>query len=162
MHKFACSHTGLSVAFTPKCVDALLHYRQKGCRKEAGGMLFSQDLESETVCISAVSLPGPGDVRRRDYFAMDERRAQGIIEAEFAKGYHYVGDWHTHPQSTPRPSQRDVRSINRVFSESQHYLRCVLLLILTPKEDFAKSFVGFADGNAVHECVKERLEGYEY
>jgi integrative and conjugative element protein (TIGR02256 family) len=115
-------------------------------------MLFSHDLEGEMVCVSSVSIPGRGDVRRRHYFAMDECRAQAIIEAEFANGLHYIGDWHTHPQQLPKPSQQDVRSINRVFTDSEHHLRFILLLILSSTEDFASSFVGLADGKTVHEC----------
>lgn len=45
------------------------------------------------------------------------------------RGFHFIGDWHTHPERVPHPSQSDVRSIREAFRQSKHHLNGFLLLI---------------------------------
>ncbi len=48
----------------------------------------------------------------------------------FESGLHYIGDWHTHPQDYPVPSQADKKKILKIFNISKHELSCMLLLII--------------------------------
>ena len=39
-----------------------------------------------------------------------------------AKGLHFVGDWHTHPEAVPTPSSSDIRTIKEAVAKSRHHL----------------------------------------
>jgi integrative and conjugative element protein (TIGR02256 family) len=54
---------------------------------------------------------------------------QEEINTVHSEGLHFIGDWHTHPESIPRASLSDVRSIRRAFEQSKHHLNGFVLLI---------------------------------
>lgn len=60
----------------------------------------------------------------------DRKSEQREIDRWHSKGFHYVGDWHTHPESVPSPSGRDSESIRDCFVKSKHHLLGFLLIIV--------------------------------
>ena len=44
--------------------------------------------------------------------------------------FHYVGDWHTHPETHPTPSNVDVESIQETFRLSRHELAAFVLIVV--------------------------------
>ena len=62
---------------------------------------------------------------------MPDRYAEQMeIDYWHQKGLHYVGDWHTHPESVAQPSAADIQSIRDSFSKSRHSLHGFLLVII--------------------------------
>jgi integrative and conjugative element protein (TIGR02256 family) len=105
------------------------HRQRRFFDKEAGGQLFAR-LEDQAVLIEEATGPRPSDVRRRTSYAADRAAEQAEIEERFARGLHFVGDWHTHPERRPTPSPQDAESIAEAFRLSRHGLNGFVLIIV--------------------------------
>lgn len=46
------------------------------------------------------------------------------------KGFHFVGDWHTHPEPVPTPSKFDKKTINEAVAKSRHNLQSFVMVIV--------------------------------
>ena len=146
MAKFNFPSCEIEVEFTPETVEKLSQFRQLPGRNEAGGFLFTTDLYSIPILVEEISTPSPKDKKFRMRFIPHKQSAQKIIDDMFKRGFHYIGDWHTHPQKTPKPSWTDITTIKDVFIKSNHGLRYIIMLVLSNSEDFEKSYLGLTDG----------------
>ena len=99
-----------------------------------------------------ISSPSNSDISRRFQFIPNKRSAQAIIDKNFENNYHYIGDWHTHPESCPSPSTQDLKTIKSLFIESKHDLTFLVILILCQSNDFKNSYVAFANERMVYRC----------
>lgn len=122
--------SGQSLRFTDAVLDHFDAYRQllPGSR-EAGGHLFAR-VEDNLIEIVHASGPELKDLRSTLLFAFRKKAAQRIIDARFAKGEHYVGDWHTHPEDIPSPSGIDQTTMASRFKRSDHGLRSMIFCIV--------------------------------
>jgi integrative and conjugative element protein (TIGR02256 family) len=122
---------------TPGVLDYVRRFRQaQASAHEAGGQLFGT-VTPELVLVSEVAGPHRTDERSRYAFRSDPRAAQKEI-ARFAKrGLAYLGEWHTHAEQTPHPSQSDVVALQEIMARSRLSTSSLLLLI-----------VGLADADA--------------
>ena len=119
-----------TVIFSEKVIAHFVRFRQVWpCQREAGGQLFAR-FEGSTVMVEDVSGPRPTDRRSRTSYIPDRAAEQREIDERFARGLHFVGDWHTHPDKRPQPSVRDTRSIEECVSRSAHSLKGFLLVIV--------------------------------
>ncbi len=86
-------------------------YRQVSSMSlEAGGVLlgYRRDPHLEVMRITE---PGVGDRRKRTFFdRRDSCHQKGAIQAwrDSGRFIDYVGDWHTHPEPSPIPSNVDL------------------------------------------------------
>jgi len=112
---------------------ALLHvslHRQTSCwRREAGGQLFAR-IHGDEWSVEQATGPRQSDFRSRFGFRPNRKAEQQEIVERFTAGLHYVGDWHTHPESSPKPSSTDLSSMNDMVSASRHELPGFLMMIV--------------------------------
>lgn len=120
--------------------------------KEAGGQLFAQ-LSAGRVNIEVATGPRSADRRSRFFFAPSRIHERHEINELHQRGLHYVGDWHTHPQRVPLPSDMDMRNISEIFSQSHHSYAGILIVIVGELEPPAGIFVGIANGQGVEALV---------
>ena len=97
---------------------AMLRFRQDNpWKREAGGVLMGRYIrESTDVVIDSVTVPMRGDRRGRLNFFRDRDRHQQAIDRAWQESEgttHYLGEWHTHPEKIPTPSQTDKADWNR-------------------------------------------------
>ena len=104
------------------------HQQVKLKDTEAGGQLFGC-LEGNKVSVELATGPRPTDVRTRYSYRPDRRAEQVEIDYSHRKGLFFLGDWHTHPEPVPSPSQQDIQSIQDAFEKSTHHLNGFLLVI---------------------------------
>lgn len=99
-------------------------------KMEAGGVIMGRFIkDSKNVIIDKVTVPMIGDKRSRFSFIRGEKMHQRIITSTWIKSggtCNYLGEWHTHPESYPKPSQIDIRNWkeilrNRTFSSQYLY-----------------------------------------
>ena len=67
------------------------------------------------------------------------------IKEYFKSGFHYVGDWHTHPELYPTPSRTDVTSFQDMFSKSHHKLASFIMIIVGTAPQPAGLFVALCN-----------------
>lgn len=132
MHEltFAAQGSDLAVVLTP---DVLAHFGrnvQRGLRREAGGQLFGTFPVPNIMQVEKATGPVPACRRLWNRISLNLRVDQKEINAEFAKGLHYLGDWHTHPATIPNPSPMDYRTFQSRFQESTHELHTMLMVIV--------------------------------
>lgn len=113
--------------------DVLQHfakYRQTRLwHREAGGQLFAI-IDGERWTIVEATGPRRSDRRWRFGFRSSRTMEQAEITDRFAKGLHYVGDWHTHPESIPTPSGEDLGSMAEMIRTSDYQTTGLLMLII--------------------------------
>lgn len=128
---------GPCVLITDEALAIIERFRQLGHRDgEAGGQLFAQFDGADTIICEATP-PRWLDRRTRYGFLPNRWLERREIHKRYARGLHFVGDWHTHPQPIPHPSRDDVRSMTECYRQSLHDLRAFILIIVgtdpTPK-----------------------------
>ncbi|TAK28169.1 MAG: hypothetical protein EPO21_23040 [Chloroflexota bacterium] len=86
-------------------------------KNEAGGLLLGRHIvDSTDIVVDEVTVPEPGDIRRRYGFYRARRRHQAIIDRRWRESGGtcvYLGEWHTHPEDHPTPSDVDQRDWKR-------------------------------------------------
>lgn len=109
----------------------LAAYRQdKKPKPEAGGILLGYRRDPHIHVVDA-TVPGSGDRALRTHFWRSADSHQRIARERWLSSGHildYVGEWHTHPQTSPSPSTIDIgewRKISTLSGEEQ-----MLFLIL--------------------------------
>lgn len=105
------------------------HRQARWWHREAGGQLFAR-LEQAVVTVVEATGPRRGDRRTRHSYEPDRRLEQVEIDDRHRRGLHFVGDWRTHPEPVPRPSDIDLQSISDGFARSTHALNGFLLVIV--------------------------------
>jgi integrative and conjugative element protein (TIGR02256 family) len=114
--------------------DVLAHFeahkQRKWLSKEAGGQLFATFDDMKTVRV--VEATGPRATDKRSLFAYrPDRLAEKVeIADRFAKGLHFIGDWHTHCQKFPEPSPTDEWSMRDLVRLSTHGLMGFALVVV--------------------------------
>jgi integrative and conjugative element protein (TIGR02256 family) len=106
-----------------------LHQQVRRNQAEAGGQLFARITRYE-IFVEEATGPRPTDRRGRTHYIPDRQSERKEIRERFALGLHYVGDWHTHPESTPIPSPIDCLTISDCSRRSTHKLAGFLLIVV--------------------------------
>lgn len=106
-----------------------LHQQVRHNQVEAGGQLFAR-LTRYEIFVEEATGPRPTDRCGRMHYTPDRQAERKEIRERFALGLHYVGDWHTHPESVPIPSPIDRFTINDCSRRSTHKLTGFLLIVV--------------------------------
>lgn len=121
---------GIEVRIEGEVLGAFKAQRQtRFFHREAGGQLFGHTGRRRWTVVHATG-PDPRDRRCRFGFRPDRGREQREIDVFHARGFDYLGDWHTHPEDVPKPSPRDLASIDEIARRSVHQLPGFLLCIV--------------------------------
>lgn len=151
MHRFHCIELDFKICISQSIVDELFFHRQNHCfSKESGGMLFTNNLNDSEIEINKITTPSPSDLRRRNYFKLDEKKAKEDIMSLFKDGFHYLGDWHTHNEAVANPSGTDIRSIQDLFIKSGHTRPFFLMLIIPNRENISNFYLSAVDGKMLY------------
>jgi integrative and conjugative element protein (TIGR02256 family) len=111
-------------------VQRFHRYQQKRWwQKEAGGQLFAR-FDLPDIVVEEATGPRRSDWRTRYAYHPNRSAEQKEIAARHANGLHFVGDWHTHPETLPVPSRDDADSMKDLVVRSKHSLNGFLLVIV--------------------------------
>ena len=139
-------------------------------KREAGGVLLGRYIrESLDIVIDQVTVPMKGDRRQRFSFFRDHHRHQRAIDRAWQETRgttHYLGEWHTHPESIPIPSNTDLkdwqcRLKQDVFSGNALYFVIVgtetLRIWEGDKNSLACQLIGEFQYSEEIQCQKQRF-----
>jgi integrative and conjugative element protein (TIGR02256 family) len=121
---------GPAIILTDKTLSTMAKYRQLDPKaKEAGGQLFAKFDSADTIIVEATT-PKLLDKRTRYGFKPNRMLQKLEIYDRYRKGLHFVGDWHTHPEKYPSPSDKDISDMAECFNLSIHNLRAFVMVIM--------------------------------
>ncbi len=127
---FRAPREGFIVRLLPEVVAHFSQHRQIRSRApEVGGQLFAEFRNGEVIVQKATG-PNRSDRHGWAWFVPNQRRQNAEIRQLFDSGLHFIGDWHTHPEARPKPSQLDLDSMADCFRRSKHQLRAFLMAIV--------------------------------
>src|SRR5436305_12216435 len=128
--RYPIGSSGQTLVLTDAVLAHFRKHRQvRLWNREAGGQLFAQ-FDVPEIRIEVATGPRPTDKRGRTYYHPDRRAERKEILSQHRRGFHYVGDWHTHPSRRPDPSWTDVRNIKDCFLLSRHRLAAFVMIIV--------------------------------
>ncbi|MHC4401374.1 MAG: ThiF family adenylyltransferase [Planctomycetota bacterium] len=105
---------------------------------ETGGILLGFiDQDRKAVVVRATG-PGPNAKKSATVLERDVEFVQAELERaakEFGRRGLYIGEWHSHLESEPEPSGRDIMSLCGIAETPDYATRCPVMLIvgLNPK-----------------------------
>jgi integrative and conjugative element protein (TIGR02256 family) len=115
---------GGTVEFHKSAEAALSAYRQLSRRDaEAGGLILGRlVVESTDLIVDEVTEPTKVDRKGRFFFIRRRRAAQcRVNQAWFDSNgtLNYLGEWHSHPEDDPTPSNVDIENWHRISSQAR-------------------------------------------
>lgn len=129
IYKFGEKH----VVFTEQVVKTFEKYKQiKKEQHESGGILLGK-VYKDVIVIDMVSEPSKEDKSGRYFFERNVRKAQKIIETAWSESNGeriYLGEWHTHPEHTPTPSNDDKKLIKNMLKDSRMEIDFLFMVII--------------------------------
>lgn len=121
---------------------------------ETGGILFGKiSRNRKTIFIEkAKSIKGKKLLSLT--YIRDGKKAQNAIDSLWAETQgelNYLGEWHTHPNISPIPSQRDKHTIVELTSEKKsNYFPYTILLIMGKNERLT---ITISNEKGIIECI---------
>ncbi|EZQ19373.1 hypothetical protein CF98_02665 [Halopseudomonas bauzanensis] len=104
------------VYFAPAVIEVFERYVQGELNMEAGGILLGH-VRGIHVEIIEATVPTPKDQRLKYFFERMLHGHQWIAEKRWRdsnKLIRYLGEWHTHPEDLPTPSELDINEWQRL------------------------------------------------
>ena len=130
MIAYPVGSSGQTLIITDAVLAHFDRHRQLTPRSnEAGGQLFAR-IEGAKIIIERATGPRASDRRAAFSFIPNRLAERREIKQLFKAGLHYVGDWHTHAEPNPRPSETDLRSFREMFRKSRRQLESFVMIIV--------------------------------
>lgn len=151
MLSYPIGQSGQTIHLLPSVTEVFGAHRQnKWWQRESGGMLFAR-VENKDIFIVEATPPQKQDRRSRFGFTISKAAAQTEIDTKRDAGLHYVGEWHTHPEPQPTPSQRDEATMSSRVRQSVHQLNGFVFIIVGHGEFPAALTILLHDGTSRHQ-----------
>lgn len=129
----------------PAALAIFSDFRQMNGEPEGGGLLFAQ-FEFPIIRILAITAPTSTDGRWVTLFVPNRILQRRSIKDHFKRGRHFVGEWHTHPEPNPTPSNLDLASMRDAFLRSDHELNYFIMVIVGNRSDKLSLWVSAHNG----------------
>lgn len=119
---------------------------------EAGGILIGEVFDN-LIVITDCSVPNQFDKSSRNNFIRAYKPAQKFIDKHFFKSNGtkiYLGEWHTHPEDIPSPSNLDITSFTKTIELNKlnsniHFMIIVgiksIYISIYKDKDFVEKFI---------------------
>jgi integrative and conjugative element protein (TIGR02256 family) len=138
MITYTMSNKG-KIKITEYAFQRMEKYRQVNKEDfEAGGVLLGRFIvNTKDIVIDDVSIPLIGDKRTRTSFVRNAKSHQRIIDQQWTKSKgtcHYLGEWHTHPESYPDYSSVDIKNWKERLKNDYFTSRYLYFIILGIKK----------------------------
>ncbi len=96
---------------------------------ETGGMLLGRYVDDHTALVTDVAGPCADAVHGTHSFESGSAGVAELLAALWPETY-YLGDWHTHPASSPEPSETDLVALQEKAEREEAMCPQPVMLIL--------------------------------
>ena len=120
---------------------------------EAGGIILGKKVVNrEEYILTEITVPSSGDKRSRFSFVRNKKSAQNVINRKWKETdgvVNYLGEWHTHPENNPIPSEIDRALLRQIINDKSNAFPKVTLMIVGTHS----IYLGLADSNISKEIL---------
>lgn len=134
MHRWHLCRSGGDVLISNVVLLAMMQMASAALLNETGGTLVGHYEEADSMAVVEKAL---GVRRGAEQGATHFFRPSDEVDGQLAEIYratgghmHYLGEWHTHPFSSPSPSRIDLRTLRELAQSPAVAIDTPLLLIL--------------------------------
>ncbi|WP_225745012.1 Mov34/MPN/PAD-1 family protein [Marinilactibacillus sp. Marseille-P9653] len=114
-------HDGRIIEIKESSIEVFFKYIQTADKKEAGGVLVGKRLLNNTTIVTFASEPGNLDKRSKFRFRKYPAHHKQFIDQHLNQSDRFmgfVGEWHSHPEPVPTPSQTDYKSWTKIITDN--------------------------------------------
>lgn len=126
--------SGFKIAIQESVLEFLEAESLASPRMETGGVLAGRgSLAEGEIVITHASGPGPSAKRTPCSFARDKEYCQSFLDrlaVESRGEVDYLGEWHKHHETEPRPSGQDITTAADIAADPGYHVSLCLLLIM--------------------------------
>ncbi len=128
------------ILIIPSNINTIIDaYKENLPDLESGGIILGKILPNKHILIEILTHPNKKDKRGLCFFYRDRNEAQKIINQKWEESNGeiiYLGEWHTHNEDVPIPSNRDLQMIKNQLKTSKMEIDFLLLLIIGKKGNY--------------------------
>ena len=129
---YHCREFGVNLEIEETIIKKMILESMTHYPNEFGGILlgrYSDDFN--TAILTDIIIPTEYD-NSRSRFARGNAGIEERLKAEFKKkpSIIYLGEWHTHPDSTPNPSQTDINTLRSLSEANTVLIENPIMLII--------------------------------
>lgn len=123
----------IDVALTAPIVDRMRALLRRAGRREIGGVLMGQEVGAGRFVVADFSVDEVSG--ERAHFVRDADHHKVALDAFFERTGHdystfnYLGEWHSHPSFSVRPSGTDLRSMQELVEGDRGIEFAVLVIV---------------------------------
>lgn len=130
--KLNCTHKDLHLVINNNLIDDLYKFGMNHYPKEFGGLLIGYYSDDFKTCyVESTILPAKFNSSRYFFERGKEGLKQKLIEVyDASPRLIYVGEWHTHPDGIPIPSNTDLKAMTEIAESNEVNIENPILLIL--------------------------------
>ena len=123
--------SGYGVWLSFKALEAILATVAKAGWRETGGILIGRHDADGWVAEVVEATTKPPDSRAgRWWFHRGNVGLGDLLAARWESGYHYLGEWHSHPGGSTEPSDTDKRSMCKIAADVVYQCSQPVLIIV--------------------------------
>jgi proteasome lid subunit RPN8/RPN11 len=112
-------------------VQAMLTFGAAAGRRETGGIVIGRyDPDGRTVEVVEATPKPPGSSAGCFWFQRGEVGLKELLADRWNSGFYYVGEWHFHPDGSPKLSGRDIRAMQKIAIDPRYQCQKPILFIL--------------------------------
>lgn len=139
--RFAGFEGQLTVDFsTATAATFASHQQHRFWQNERGGVLLASSVGATDGYVEVMEATPPHRLDRAgwSWLELNQARVLSNIHDGFARGLHFVGYWHTHPEAHPRLSSQDVAAMMPVIRGADLDLLRVVMVVVGGNRDVVK------------------------
>lgn len=128
---FTCPDTQYAVNLELAAWSTMVNDCIKAGTNETGGILIGRYTSDRSLALITEITSCPKDsIFSTTTFQRGAAGLKEILASRWKEGFHYIGEWHFHPGSSPEPSGPDIRAMRSIAANSNYSCREPILIIL--------------------------------
>lgn len=115
------------------CISEMLVSVEKHFPKETGGLILGELVSESEWIITNVTMPGVNATHRNHSYVPDDEHDTEEISRIYRKTNCqsvYLGDWHSHPNSSSYMSEKDKRTLRSIAEFKDARMQCPIMIVL--------------------------------